>query len=84
MDINGWEIIQTAHAFSNQMLNDQIKKEPITIDVIKDVRSPQVLATKYGTDIVTNLIIGALEEYHSQLRDKLLESGIDIGEMSFD
>lgn len=84
MEVNGYEIMKSAYFFANEMINRKIKDEPLTIDVIKDIRSPMILTTKYGKDLVENLILGAIEEYHTQLREKLMESGIDIGEMALD
>lgn len=42
----------------------------------------EILATKYGTDFAMNLALGAIIEYHEQLREKLLEQGIDIGNIN--
>lgn len=37
--------------------------------------------TDFATDILVFAVAQAISEYHDQLREKLLESGIDIGEL---
>lgn len=39
------------------------------------------LSTEFGMKLVEHMILYAIDNYHDQLRTKLLESGIDIGEM---
>lgn len=82
MQIDGYTVITEANAFASQMLFNS-SKEPISIDFIKLIKSPTVLASNYGKSIVDNLILGAVSSYHNQLREKLLEAGINIGEMVF-
>jgi len=41
----------------------------------------KALSTKYAMNVLAAMVLGAIEEYHDQLRDKLLESNIDIGEL---
>lgn len=55
-------------------------KDKVSIDDIKLMRHFP-LTSEYGLEIVNQMILAALHNYHDQLREKLLESGIDIGEM---
>ena len=82
MEIKAMDIVNRAFAFANELLNMELKKEPLTIDKYKTIYSPEILATKYGTDFAMNLALGAIIEYHEQLRGKLLEQGIDIGDIN--
>ncbi len=43
-----------------------------------------ILKSEYGIKIVQEMIFTAISQYHEQLREKLLESGIDIGEFDKD
>lgn len=36
-----------------------------------------------GGDMIVTLVMGAIAEYHRQLREKLIDDGIDIGELYF-
>lgn len=56
---------------------------PLSIEKIKSLKFPNILHTKYAKNVITAIVMGAIEEYHEQLREKLLESNIDIGEMDF-
>ena len=41
----------------------------------------KALSTKYALNILSVMVLGAIEEYHDQLKEKLLESNIDIGDL---
>lgn len=59
------------------------KEEALTIEDIKTMRhSP--LSTEFGVKLVQNMILYAIINYHNQLRTKLLENNIDIGEMDLE
>lgn len=57
----------------------QFKDKPLSIERLKAIKS------KYSDEHTSTMIIcavtSAIETYHEQLRDKLLECGIDIGEL---
>lgn len=59
------------------------KGEALTIEDIKAMRH-STLSTEFGVKLVQNMIIYAIINYHKQLRAKLLESNIDIGEMDLE
>ena len=82
MEIKAMDIVNRAFAFANELLNMELKKGPLNIDKYKTIHPPEILATKYGTDFAMNLALGAIIEYHEQLREKLLEQGIDIGDIN--
>ena len=81
MQIKGTEIMVSSLLAAEQLATEKTKsKGKISIDDIKIMRhSP--LTSEYGLSIVNQMIIFAIQSYHDQLREKLLESGIDIGEM---
>ncbi len=83
MLIDGIDIIKEANEFASIMLREAIKDKPLSIDLYKLLKSPAVLSSEYGKRIVDNIVLGAIAAYHAQLREKLLELGIDIGEMTF-
>ncbi len=43
--------------------------------------SERLFTTRYSKLFMRYAILAGIQEYHDQLREKLLESGIDIGEM---
>lgn len=71
--------INGAHQVSTAAIKS---KENISIDDIKLLRHFP-LSSEHGLNIVNTMIVSALCCYHDQLREKLLESGIDIGEIDF-
>ena len=44
----------------------------------------RLFTTKYSKLFLRYAILAGIQEYHDQLREKLLESGIDIGEMDME
>ena len=77
MQIKGTGIMVSSLLAAEQLATEKTKsKDKISID---DINSP--LASEYGLSIVNQMIISAIQCYHDQLHEKLLESGIDIGEM---
>ena len=69
--------------------NKEIKSHsPISGKVISDARKKysweNILKSEHGITIVQALIRGCITEYHNQLREKLLEMSIDIGEIDID
>lgn len=85
MQINGYDIIKEASEFANQCLIEELKKKGhVTEETMRFIHSPSFFSSQTGRDFIANLLLGALESYHSNLRTKLLEeSDIDIGEMEF-
>lgn len=81
MQIKYDDIAVSSLLAAEQMATEKIKsKDKISIDDIKLMRHFP-LTSEHGLSIVNQMIIFAIQSYHDQLRDKLLESGIDIGEM---
>lgn len=58
--------------------------EPINADKIQSIKRSYVLRSKYAIDVVSSMIAGSIQSYHYQLRNKLLENGIDIGELDLE
>lgn len=67
-----------------------IKKETNSLNhpVISDIKKikskfseENILNSEYSFEIVTQLILGCIKEYHEQLRKTLLEKSIDIGDI---
>lgn len=58
-----------------QKTNDSMADDSGTFNIQK------ALNTKYAMNVLGAMVLGAIEEYHEQLRNKLLESNIDIGEL---
>lgn len=85
MQINGLAIMKEASEFANQYLANELKKSGhLTEETIRFIHSPNFFSSQIGRNFIGNLLLGALESYHSNLRAKLLEeSNIDIGEMDF-
>ena len=83
----------TAELAVNAMLNvhlnkdaDVLKKnnqfsEQNVIRLFNKYSYNTAMHTDFATDILVFAIAQAISEYHDQLREKLLESGIDIGEL---
>ena len=79
----------SAHDLINYLGNKEIKSHsPISEKVISDASKKysweNILKSEYGIRIIQAFIRGCISEYHDQLREKLLEMGIDIGEMDID
>ena len=76
IQVNGWAVAGR--------IADKAKFDgALTIEKYKSLKFPEILQTKYAKSILTAIIMGSIEEYHNQLREKLLENGIDIGEMDY-
>lgn len=58
--------------------------EKIINDMSKKYSWDNILKSEYGKAIVLELIAGCIIEYHEQLREKLQEMSIDIGEIDMD
>ncbi len=81
MQIKYEEICATMMLGAEQDAAKYVKsKDKVTIEDIKVMRHAP-LSTEFGMKLVENMILYAINNYHDQLRTKLLESGIDIGEM---
>ncbi len=85
MQINGLAVMKEASEFANRCLTEELKKNGhLTEETVRFIHSPNFFPSQMGRNFIGNLILGALESYHSSLREKLLEeSNIDIGEMKF-
>ena len=83
----------TAELAVNAMLNVHLNKdadvlrknnqfsEQNVIRLFNKYSYNTAMHTDFATDILVFAIAQAISEYHDQLREKLLESGIDIGEL---
>lgn len=75
-----------AHDLVQLLLNKEVKSHsPISGKAITDAYEKysweNILKSEHGIKIVQAFIRGCITEYHDQLREKLLEMSIDIGEM---
>lgn len=59
-------------------------KNPLSEEDVRLTQFPYILKTDKAKSVILMLIMGAIGEYHNQLRIKLLESDIDIGELDND
>ncbi len=83
MKIKFSDIAISALNGAQQVATAAIKsKENISIEDIKLMRRFP-LSSEHGLNIVNTMIASALCSYHDQLRENLLEIGIDIGEIDF-
>lgn len=78
-----------AIALAKSLANSEIKShahitEKIINDMSKKYSWENILKSEYGKAIVLELVAGCLIEYHEQLRKKLQEMSIDIGEIDID
>lgn len=82
MQIKYEEILATMMLGAERNAAEHMKSkgETLTIEDIKVMRH-KPLSTEFGLKLVENMILYAISNYHDQLRTKLLESNIDIGEM---
>lgn len=44
----------------------------------------KIFKSEYETFLIHGLILSCISEYHDQIRNKLLENGIDIGEIDME
>ncbi len=93
MQINLDDIMFSGEWFARDLINFLGNKEiksnsKISGKVITNARDKysweKILMSEHGIDIVMAFIRGSITEYHDQLRKKLLEMSIDIGEMDID
>lgn len=78
MKIDIYKIIAQANAFANMMLVEQMKKDnTFSVHSIASVSAKNIMKSEYAYEFTANLIIGAISEYHEQLR-KILKDRLDI------
>lgn len=75
-NINLSEINKSSILFLKTALEDE--------DINKFVKNCHNTTSKESRDLIDYLIIGAIYSYHNQLRENLLEHGIDIGAIQED
>lgn len=56
----------------------------IPFEEVESIDFNEILNDKCFNQAITAYISGCIESYHNQLRNKLLENGIDIGEIDVD
>lgn len=85
MEIDLYQIISQANLFANTMLMEQLKKDGnFSVHTLSSLKANSVLQTEYGYEFTMNLIVGAITEYHEQLRSIIKEKmdieldGIDL------
>ncbi len=72
---------------ASKALRDEVENlnKPLPAYELKKIKdkysNENIFCTKYSTSMITGAIMAAIDEYHEQLRKKLLELGVDIGEM---
>lgn len=82
MQISSNDILTSGlHAASIAAKNILLKTDRPLLDENNSFNILEALNTKYAMSILGAMVLGAIEEYHEQLREKLLESKIDIGEL---
>lgn len=69
-----------------QLVATAIKKTDkfIPFEEVESINFNNMLNDKCFNLAITAYISGCIESYHDQLRNKLLENGIDIGEIDLD
>ena len=78
MDIVKIQDEASAFAFN---LWTNAKKEHLKESELTAMFESDFSGMENGKVFLMGLILGAIEEYHYQLREELIKSGIDIGEM---
>lgn len=84
MNINCFEVINFACSFADTILRQRLDKMNLSPKERDKILSNDILKTKVGKDYVDNVVLGAIIGYHDQLREVLLKSGIDIGDITVD
>ncbi len=80
-----WHARDLVNSLGNKEIksHSQISGKVLT-DAFDKYSWEKILMSEHGVDIVMAFIRGSITEYHNQLREKLLEMSIDIGEMDID
>lgn len=81
MAYDAHKIMIDAYKFANIMLS---QNEPLSEEKIAILKSDNILASKYGKALMENVVLGAIQAYHGQLRLELLKQGIDIGNIYYE
>ena len=85
MEIDVYEIVSQANLFTNTLLMEQLKKDgKFSVHNLGILNAKSIMQSEYAYDVTMNLIIGAISEYHEQLRGIIKEKlnieidGIDL------
>lgn len=80
-ELNAAEIITKAKAFADFMLtNDLDRDNALNLVSLMNTKG-DIFNTKYASNYVSYVALGAVTAYHDQLREVMLEkAAIDIGE----
>lgn len=81
MDI--YKINDDAGLMAGCMVDSAIDKHGLSA-TDASLRDAEILRSPYGTAMMRGYVLGALRSYHQQLRQSLLEQGIDIGSIDPD
>lgn len=81
--MDAYKINDDAALMAGAMVENAMKKYGISAkdEILKD---ENILKSPCGTAMVYGYILGAIRSYHQQLRQSLLEQGIEIGPFSLD
>ncbi len=74
------EILGGAIVFANERLKQKQSKPSLSQLPATPLEFDKIIASDYGTEYACDLILGAIDTYHEQLREALLDHGIDIGD----
>ena len=80
MQISYDDVLTSGLACAGNVAEKAKSDGPLSIEKYRSLRFPYILQTKYAKEIIAAMIMGSIMEYHDQLREVLLESGIDIGD----
>lgn len=79
------EIQKNALSFMMEILVRDTKREGKAFELSSDeqelLKNNNFHLMKNGGNMIIDFVIGAIMDYHIQLRERLLEEGIDIGEI---
>lgn len=80
MQFNYEEILSGAIIFANERLKQKHSESPLYQLPTTPLEFNKIMSSDYGTEYACDLILGAIDTYHEQLREALLGHGIDIGD----
>lgn len=84
IEFDAHKVMTKAYEFASVMVMQETKDEKLSVQKVTTLQSATAYGSKYGRTLVDSLVLGAILEYHSQLRAVLLEKGIDIGDFECD
>ena len=79
MNIDLCKVVDSAFLFASTIINER----KLTVSELECRKKSVLFNSQFDQDFVANLILGAIQSYHYQLKDILEEKGVDIGELAF-